>query len=182
MTKTKAFILLDFMAVVILTACAGAGSGGSNVAAKRAQVEATVPTCVTSEECELKWAAARRWVLETSGFKIQNITDDFLETYNPTSGSPSLAARVVKEPLGGGRYRLVVTLWCDNMFGCVPNAWDAALSFNQYVNGSAPKSARLPEGCEQMKGLARVFAGETLLSKCKDRFTDEECNRCLSGL
>jgi hypothetical protein len=178
MNKTQA-LKLSVVAAMVLTACAG--TGGTNVAAKRAQVEATIPTCVTPEECEFKWAAARRWILENAGFKLQNVTADFLETYNPTSGSPSLAARVVKEPLGGGRYRLVVTLWCDNMFGCVPNAWDAALGFNQYVNGSAPKAARLPEGCEQMGSLVRVYAGATLLTKCKERFTEEECNRCLSG-
>lgn len=109
--------------------------------AKQARVQASVPTCEGAEECELKWAAARRWVLENAGFKLQNVTNDFLETYNPTNHSPSLAARVMKEPIGGGRYRIVVSLWCANMFGCIPDAWDAAQAFNNYVNAAGPMPA-----------------------------------------
>lgn len=61
-----------------------------------------------------------------------------LETYNPGYAKTDLAVRVTKEPLGGGNHRLVVKTWCDNLFGCTPNAWDAALDFNRTISAVVP--------------------------------------------
>lgn len=94
----------------------------------------TIPTCSSERECELKWSAARQWILSNAGMKLQHVTNDFLETYNPPRDSSSLAARVVKEPLPQGGYRFLITTWCNNIFMCIPNQWQAALHFNRYVN------------------------------------------------
>jgi hypothetical protein len=102
------------------------------------QFQNTIPTCSGDADCKAKWEAAQLWVVHNAGFKIQTATDVLIETYNATGGSPSIAARVTKEPLGGGRYRLVVFVTCDNMFGCVPDSWQAALNFNQVVGAATP--------------------------------------------
>lgn len=101
---------------------------------KREQLAASIPTCATDKECEMKWSAARQWVLANSGFKIQLLTNDFLETYNPPRGATQIAVRVAKEPMADGGYRFVVTTWCGNIFGCVPDQWAAAQAFNDHLN------------------------------------------------
>lgn len=104
----------------------------------RAQFESTIPVCSGEADCKAKWEAAQLWVVHNAGFKIQTATDVVIETYNPTRSSPSLAARVTKEPLGSGQYRIVVSVWCDNIFGCVPDGWQAATNFNQVVGAAKP--------------------------------------------
>lgn len=118
---------------VLLTSCA-AGPSPQTVA----QFRNTIPTCSGEADCKAKWEAAQLWVVHNAGFKIQTATDVLIETYNPTGGSPSLAARVTKEPLGGGKYQIVVFVWCDNVFGCVPDSWQAALAFNRVVGAARP--------------------------------------------
>ncbi|QCG64265.1 hypothetical protein [Pseudomonas veronii] len=41
----------------------------------------TIPVCISDKDCELKWSAARRWVLSNAGYKIQSITSDYIETH-----------------------------------------------------------------------------------------------------
>jgi hypothetical protein len=94
----------------------------------------SVPVCSTDRECELKWSAARQWVLATAGLKLQYIARDFMGTYNPPRNSSALAVRIVKEPMANGGYQIKVSTWCNNNSGCVPNSWDAAQDFNNYVN------------------------------------------------
>ena len=108
--------------------------------AEKAELERTTPKCYSANECELMWSAARRWVLDNAGFKLQHVTDDFLETYNPAPNSPRLAARVTKEPLADGSgYKIVIEAWCNNVFGCRPKQYDASLEFNKTVsNAKAP--------------------------------------------
>jgi hypothetical protein len=80
------------------------------------------------------WSAARSWVLSHAGTKIQTYGADYFDTYNPIPNSPALAAQVSKDALGSGKYKIGAKLWCDNMFGCQPNAWQALLDFNRTVN------------------------------------------------
>ena len=70
---------------------------------------------------------------KNAAYKVQVITSVLIETYNPTEHSTSIAARVTREPLGNGRYKFVVQVYCDNMFGCRPDVLDAQLDFNRYV-------------------------------------------------
>lgn len=96
------------------------------------------PKCADDAACERLWSAARNWVIGNCSMKIQNITDSYIETFNSVGGSPGLHCRVVKDPLPEGGYILTITTGCANMFGCVPDAWDAALNFNRAVQGAAP--------------------------------------------
>lgn len=125
-------------ALALLSACLiGCSSNPSSAerAAAQAEIQRTTPTCHSDQECKLKWAAARNWILANSPMKLQHITDDYLETYNPPMNTPQIAVRVQKQPLDDGSgYTFPVTVWCDNMFGCVPNQWDAALNYNRTVN------------------------------------------------
>lgn len=99
---------------------------------KQRIAQAGVVTCIGEKDCEVKWAAARKWVTTNSPYRIRLITSDYLETFTPVGGSPSIGVRVSKEPSASG-YRIVPNIWCDNMFGCVPDAWDALISFNKFV-------------------------------------------------
>jgi hypothetical protein len=101
------------------------------------QIERTIPKCETEKECERKWAGAQAWVAKNSGYKIQVATDSLIETYNSTDSSTRLAARVVKEPIGSTGYQFVVTVWCDNIYGCRPDVASAMLDFNRTVNAIA---------------------------------------------
>lgn len=121
--------LLLWIATSMISGC----MSNAALQVKRIEFKNTIPTCHSDRECELKWSAARRWVLHHADSKIQHITNDFIETYNPAPNSPHLAVRVVKEPMTEGGYRFTVTTWCDNLFGCQPNSWDAAIDFNKYV-------------------------------------------------
>lgn len=106
--------------------------------AMQEQINQTIPTCSGVDDCNAKWEAAQLWIVHNTAYKIQTATSVLIETYNPSQHSPSLAARVTKEPQGGGKYRLLVALWCDNMFGCVPDAYAKALEFNKAVGAAAP--------------------------------------------
>lgn len=102
------------------------------------QINKTIPTCTGAEDCNAKWEAAQLWVVHHAAYKIQTATNVLIETYNPASSSPSIAARVTKEPMGGGKYRLLVKVWCDNMFGCIPDPYASALDFNKVVGAATP--------------------------------------------
>ncbi len=108
----------------------------------RSEFESTTPMCESTEECEQMWSAARRWLLSHSGWKLEHITDDFLETYNPTQYSPELAVRVEKIPQSNSRYQIVVTTWCANLLGCVPDKLEAAVDFNRTLNAISGNRAR----------------------------------------
>jgi hypothetical protein len=75
------------------------------------------PTCEGEADCKIKWEAAQLFVAKNSDQKIQVATDVLIETFNPTY-STNIAMRVMKEPLGGGRYKLVALAFCNNWFGC----------------------------------------------------------------
>ena len=85
-------------------------------------------------DCKAKWEAAQLWVIHHAAFKIQVANDVLIETYNATDGDPKLAARVTKEPIGGGKYRILIVLNCANIFGCVPDAESMAIAFNSAMS------------------------------------------------
>lgn len=107
------------------------------IQAKRAELERTTPVCNDEKDCNAKWEAAQLWIVHNSGFKIQTATNVLIQTYNATGGSAAIAVQATKEPIGGGKYKILVRVSCDNMFGCVPNQWDAALDFNRKVGATA---------------------------------------------
>lgn len=116
------------------------------------EFQRTIPKCFNDRECERKWAAAQAWVANRTAYKIQVATSSLIETYNPPSGSTSIAARVVKEPIGDNGYQFIVSVWCGNIFGCQPDSWAAAIDFNRTINAvatvqCAPKNASVRRQC-----------------------------------
>ena len=108
--------------------------------ALKAEAQRTTPQCQSDDECQVMWSAARRWVLNNAGTKIQNYGADYLDTYNPIANSPRLAAQVSKDAIGSGKYQIIAKLWCDNIFGCQPGAWESLVDFNRTVNAAAGKN------------------------------------------
>jgi hypothetical protein len=91
------------------------------------------PVCSGKAECTAEWAEARTFVLSHAAYKIQTYSRDFLQTFNPSEDSPQLAASVNKQPMPGGRYKIVGSFWCDNIFGCIPDPTTTLNAFNQAV-------------------------------------------------
>ena len=112
------------LAALTLAACAAPGP---------VKPIAPAPVCSTQAQCTTEWAEARTFVLDHAGFKIQTYSRDFLQIYNATGDSPSLAASVNKQPLAGGAYKIVASFWCDNIFGCIPNQRTTLDQFNRVV-------------------------------------------------
>ena len=102
------------------------------------EINRTIPTCAGAEDCNAKWEAAQLWIVRNADYKIQTATNVLIETYNPEPHSPSLAARVIKEPMGGGQYRLLVKTWCNNIYGCTKDIYAKALEFNKAVGSATP--------------------------------------------
>ena len=133
------------LAITVAMALMGASctTTGVPVQQRQAAIVSTIPTCSTDRECELKWSAARQWILSNAPMKLQHLAPDFMETYNPRRNSIDIGVRVVKEPMPQGGYRIVATIWCDNIYDlCRPNKWDALQNFNDYVNAAGARSER----------------------------------------
>ena len=124
----KRMILIPISMLLFL----GCAADQQRIQYRRILYQSTIPTCNTPEDCTTKWSAAQAWVSQNCQMKIQIATDTLIETYN--SIGMRLACKVVKEPIGSGMYRLIITTGCSNMFGCYVDPWDAAINFNQYVN------------------------------------------------
>lgn len=125
--------LFAALAAAILSGCASQAQQDARNA-WRANFYATVPECSTEKQCQLMWDAAQVFVVKNSGMKIQTSTNVLIETYNPTNSSPALAIRVLKEPSGEGRYKFNIMTWCANIFGCSPDRYLTAQSFNDTLN------------------------------------------------
>lgn len=122
--------------IYLLTlAAAVAGCATPVDPALQAAVQNTIPVCSSQKECEVKWNAAQRWVVNNAGMKLQHITPELLQTYNP-GDSMRLAVEVIKEARQDGSYRIVAKIWCGNPFGCDRNIWQAILDFQNTVNAS----------------------------------------------
>lgn len=88
--------------------------------------------CSKGEECEVRWGRSVAWVSQNSYWKMRNQTDALIETEGPLD-SPNLAYSITKTPLGGGKYEIGFSAGCGNMFGCVPDAYDAREDFTTFV-------------------------------------------------
>ena len=87
--------------------------------------------CESESQCTSVWERATYYVTTNSGYKIQHINDSLIETYN--SNDTSLAWKIVKKPLGDGKYQILTSAWCGNAFGCYPDALEAMLAAKRYM-------------------------------------------------
>lgn len=126
-----------FCAVMVATVVSGCAMTAENQALM-GRYRSSIPVCQGPEECELKWAAARRWVQNNAGLRIQNYSDDYIQTHKSGDyANTLLGVEVNKEPLGGGRYQIVARMWVNNAFsqGGIPSK---LVAFNDYVNTAMP--------------------------------------------
>lgn len=96
------------------------------------------PTCDGEADCKAKWDAAQLFVVKNAEMKIQIATNVLIETYNSTEYGTEIAMRVTKEPLGGGRFRLEATAWCNNFLGCSSPPRRIMAAFNSYIPTITP--------------------------------------------
>ena len=127
--KIKYVVLM----IVVSLALSGCASNQQRTA-QREMYNSTIPVCNKGEDCDNKWDAAQIWVSKNCGMKIQLVNDTIIETYNSSKNSTHLAASILREPIGNGKYKITIKTGCNNIFGCVPNALEAAISFNKYVS------------------------------------------------
>ncbi|MBA3563092.1 MAG: hypothetical protein H0W33_03605 [Gammaproteobacteria bacterium] len=129
--------------LLVLLACVTSGCYWAERHERRAEgiraaqeFQRTVPVCITDDECDRKWAFARRWVLDNSGYKIQHYSDDYIETFNIRDiAATRLWVRVTREPAEyDDSYRILVELGCNNPLGCNMELPEARQRFNDYVN------------------------------------------------
>lgn len=129
---------MKYMAALLaITALSGCATTADQ-AARKDEVIRTAPTCSGEADCSAKWETAQLWVAKHAAYKIQTVTNVLIQTYNPDATSTYLAAVAVKEPLGGGAYVIHVNLWCNNLFGCTPDRYEAMMAFNIAVANAKP--------------------------------------------
>ncbi|WP_312582999.1 PDZ domain-containing protein [Atlantibacter hermannii] len=97
------------------------------------EINQTIPSCSSQRQCDAAWAAARQWVTQNCGMKIQNYSNDYIETYNSIGNSTNTSCQVTKNPHPNGVNSINITVSCANMFGCTPDQYQSVIEFNKYV-------------------------------------------------
>lgn len=128
--KSYSKVLTNCAVIAALTT--GCATGPKFTPEMQAELDSPL-ICSSPQECKEMWERATYFVSTAAGFKLQIANDSIIETFNPSPNSPHLAMRVVREPLGGGRYRIAVSAWCDNIFGCQPNQKVAIAAGKRYI-------------------------------------------------
>lgn len=134
----KTLTILILLSIMCFSGCAAMQQRQAEM---RQQFSETIPVCIDELDCKEKWSAAQIWVSRNCGMKIQILSDTIIETYNSPQASMNLACSVVKEPSGGGRYKILIRTGCSNIFGCSPDGWDAAINFNKYISSINKRSS-----------------------------------------
>lgn len=127
--RSLSFVIIPLIWATALVACATAPLTPEQTQ----QLEA--PQCEPTT-CAAMWQSAQVWVINNSRYKIQLANDVLIQTYTATNGDIWLGYAVTKEPLGGGRYQLIMRAGCDNPFGCQPLARDAIINFNNAMRAT----------------------------------------------
>ena len=121
------------LAVVMLICIIGCASTSPQTRALLAEAALSTEVVCESDQCKECWERAQLWLANHSQLKVQIATDVMLQTYNPAGSGVVYAFSVTKEPLGAGRYKIVMDLACGNMFGCSPKPEDVTRAFYHYV-------------------------------------------------
>jgi len=94
----------------------------------------TIPTCSSDSDCQLKWAAARGWVVANSTFAIRAESDERIMSTSNLITMSGIGVIVDRVATNGG-YQITVDVECFSAYGC-PNIWDTMLDFNRSVNAA----------------------------------------------
>lgn len=90
--------------------------------------------CEGKDQCDLYWQRSMFYVNNNSRYKIQTSNENLIQTYSPTGGTPSVGYNISREPLGNGRFRIWIKVYCDNMFGCVPEVYPEIAKVKRYIS------------------------------------------------
>ena len=136
-------ILLAAVMLVCVTGCAGwkqlntLPAPAPRVVSRPAAWVAPPETTAVCEygACKEYWERAQVWVAHHSLWTIQTATDVLIQTGSPGAGDLGYAFTVTRDPLGEGRYRIVVDPYCAGTAGsdCTPSPRDVARAFYHYV-------------------------------------------------
>jgi len=134
--------LIVAISIITLAGCVSAEKRG----AQQDQINKTVPVCSSQKQCDAAWAAARQWVNQNCGMKIQTYSNDYIETYNSVADSAATSCQVTKNLQPNGVSSINITVRCANMFGCVPDQFESVLSFNKFVGSYISKFSPIKIG------------------------------------
>lgn len=113
----------------------GCASNGASKLSPELQIAYDKPlVCKGEEQCNLYWERVSFYINKYSAYKVQTSNENLIETYSPTGSTTNLGYNISREPLGNGEYRLWIKIWCDNMFGCYPDAREEVASVKIYVS------------------------------------------------
>ncbi len=75
----------------------------------------SMPICDGESDCNAKWEAAQAWVIKNCSMKLETTTSMLIETYSYRLGRniKNLAAKITKEPITNGKYRINIELSTD---------------------------------------------------------------------
>jgi hypothetical protein len=96
------------------------------------------PECSSEKQCAAMWDAAQIFVARNAQMKMQISTNVLIETFNPPQYGTEIAMRVMREPIGGGSYRLSARAWCNNLFGCSSDPHMLRAAFNRQMAAVTP--------------------------------------------
>lgn len=136
MPTTKRTPIILVAITTLLSSCATAPTAEDLQAEQH--YRDSIPTCSTAKECEVKWAAARNWVLNNCGFRIEKIEPDYIETYKSgDSANTDLYCRVTKSAVSETEYRIELAAGANNFLMYMGSQHTALLQgFNDAVNQS----------------------------------------------
>lgn len=115
--------------LALLAGCATKSTLNSNQAR-----EANEPLfCEGKDQCDTYWQRAQIFVATHSKWKIQIANDTLIQTYGPGQYDTASAFSIMKEPSGSDKYRIKISVGCNNPIRCIPLPIDAAYAFKKYV-------------------------------------------------
>lgn len=97
---------------------------------------AKAPVCTTQRQCDVYWQAASMWIRHALQQTVAERTDTMMRTVLTQSPGNYLSARVTREQVARGTWRIDIALYCAMKIGCDPSPWEAQQDFNRYVNQS----------------------------------------------
>ena len=126
------FAIVSITATFVgLSACVSSTSSELSTALAPAASVGTWVECDSG--CKIEWQRAQLWLAKHAPTKVQSATDVQLQTYNPPEQHAWYGFSIMKEPIGGDRYKISATLGCGNFIGCSPKAVDVRNALLYYV-------------------------------------------------
>lgn len=127
----------SFAILTITATFAGLSACVSSTSAELSTALAPAASVGTSVECDsgckIEWQRAQLWLAKHAPTKVQSATDVQVQTYNPPEHYAWYGFSIMKEPIGGDRYRISATLGCGNFIGCSPKEVDVRNALLYYV-------------------------------------------------